>query len=103
MPLSRHAPVCLPAICVVESACLAGEGTISEAALERLLQALEEPDPRFVLAPLDRFVAIAVRGVSRADVPDLPDRVIAATAVSLGLPLVTRDRRIRAANVETIW
>jgi predicted nucleic acid-binding protein len=33
----------------------------------------------------------------------MPDRIIAATALSLGLPLVTRDGKIRASNVITIW
>jgi predicted nucleic acid-binding protein len=33
----------------------------------------------------------------------MPDRIIAATALALGLPLVTRDRKIRAADLETIW
>jgi predicted nucleic acid-binding protein len=33
----------------------------------------------------------------------MPDRIIAATALYLGVPLVTRDGKIRAADVETIW
>lgn len=33
----------------------------------------------------------------------LPDRVIAATALQLGLPLVTRDRRLQSAGIQTIW
>ncbi|MGH7200282.1 MAG: PIN domain-containing protein [Planctomycetaceae bacterium] len=33
----------------------------------------------------------------------MPDRMIAATALHLNLPLVTRDRRIQAANIPTIW
>jgi PIN domain nuclease of toxin-antitoxin system len=39
----------------------------------------------------------------RNEVPDLPDRVIAATALALRLPLATRDREIRASGIETIW
>jgi PIN domain nuclease of toxin-antitoxin system len=96
-------PIYVPAICVVEAIYLAEKGRIPLAALERLLLAVEEPNPRFVLAPLDRIVASAVRGVARADVPDLPDRVIAATAAALRLPLVTKDGRIRATNLETLW
>lgn len=33
----------------------------------------------------------------------MSDRIIAATTMHLGLPLVTRDQKIRAANVETVW
>jgi predicted nucleic acid-binding protein len=33
----------------------------------------------------------------------MPDRIIAATAFHLGLPLVTRDAQIRSANITTIW
>jgi predicted nucleic acid-binding protein len=35
-------------------------------------------------------------------VPDVPDRVISATALALGLPLVTANRQIRASGIETI-
>ena len=41
--------------------------------------------------------------VSRADVPDMPDRVVAATALYLGVPVISRDGKIRASNVQTIW
>jgi predicted nucleic acid-binding protein len=33
----------------------------------------------------------------------LPDRIIAAAAWHHCLPLVTRDRKIRACGIETIW
>jgi predicted nucleic acid-binding protein len=37
-------------------------------------------------------------------VPDMPDRIIAATALSLSLPLVTRDAKIQAVTtIQTIW
>ena len=45
----------------------------------------------------------AVAEISRAAVPDMPDRIIAATARRHGLPLVSRDRKIRACGIETIW
>ena len=39
-----------------------------------------------------------------AIVPEMPDRIIAATAQSLGLPLVTRDCRIQNLSaLVTIW
>jgi predicted nucleic acid-binding protein len=45
-----------------------------------------------VIAPLD-----AVQKISRMTVPDMPDRIIAATAAHLNADLVTRDRRLQAA------
>jgi PIN domain nuclease of toxin-antitoxin system len=72
-------------------------------ARERLLQALDDPDRPPRLVPLDRAVVDAVETVSRNDVPDMPDRIVAATALALQLPLVSRDARIRASQVQTIW
>jgi PIN domain nuclease of toxin-antitoxin system len=36
-------------------------------------------------------------------VPDLPDRIVAATAVALRAMLISRDGKIRASQVQTIW
>ena len=44
-----------------------------------------------------------MRQVSRAEVPDMPDRMVAATAVYFELPVTSRDRSIRAASLRTIW
>jgi PIN domain nuclease of toxin-antitoxin system len=60
-------------------------------------------DQLLVEAPVNRSVALAMRTISRTQVPDLPDRVIAATAVWLDVPLISRDRKIQASGVATIW
>ena len=44
-----------------------------------------------------------MKAIVRQEVPDLPDRVIAATALQLSVPVVSRDGRIRASSVQTIW
>lgn len=42
--------------------------------------------------------------IRRAIVPDMPDRIIAATALSLGLPLMTAGTEIRKlSNITTVW
>jgi predicted nucleic acid-binding protein len=41
--------------------------------------------------------------VQRDEVADMPDRIIAATALALGVPLFSRDRKIRESQVLTIW
>jgi PIN domain nuclease of toxin-antitoxin system len=100
---SAGQPIYLPAICLVEAIYLSEKGKIPASALDQLLRVIEEPGGSFVVAALDANIAVSIRNISRVDVPDLPDRVIAATAVAVGVPLVTKDRRIRAAQVETIW
>ena len=66
---------------------------------------MRSPILSFGLAPtpLDLRVTDALQQIRREDVPDLPDRVIAATALALHLPPVTRDRKIQAAAIHTIW
>jgi len=88
---------------IVELQYLIEKGRLPEAALERLDAALDNPNSALVMAPLDRAVARAMASIARDAVPDMPDRVIAATALYLGVPLVTKDGRIRMASVSTIW
>jgi predicted nucleic acid-binding protein len=57
----------------------------------------------FLEVPLDYDVAEAMQRVDRAQVPDMPDRIIAATALALGVPLITSDGKIRQSTVPTIW
>jgi predicted nucleic acid-binding protein len=71
--------------------------------IDRLSAALSDPDAGFTVAPLDENAAWAVQRISRDAVPDMPDRIIAATALSLGLPLATRDSAITKAGITTIW
>ena len=91
------------AISLVEIAYLFEKGALPEAVLERLEMAITDPDMEIETAPLDLAVAQAVRRIPRDAVPDMPDRIIAATALHLRLPLVTRDNRLRSADVDTIW
>ena len=44
-----------------------------------------------------------MRQIPRAEVPDMPDRLVAATAVHFGVPVISRDARIRSANLQTNW
>ena len=72
----------VPSICLVELTYLVEKGRLPVAARDRLIHALDDPTAPCSLAPLDRMVADALELVSRLEVPDLPDRVVAATAVA---------------------
>jgi PIN domain nuclease of toxin-antitoxin system len=73
------------------------------AVLPRLLAELDNSATTLELAPLDLGVVLALQDISRHQVPDLPDRIIAATGLHYRVPLVTRDARIRSCGVNTIW
>jgi PIN domain nuclease of toxin-antitoxin system len=68
-----------------------------------LKAALDDPEHVLKEAPFTGDIVDAMRQITRADVPDMPDRIIAATAVYFGAPVISRDSRIRTANLRTIW
>lgn len=55
------------------------------------------------VVPVSYAVTQILPHIPRDTVPDMPDRIIAATALHLGVPLVSRDRKIQAASIQTIW
>jgi PIN domain nuclease of toxin-antitoxin system len=95
--------VFVSAISILELVYLIEKGRMGEQALTRLLEGLSIPNAGLVCVPFDCRIALAARQIPRDQVPDMPDRIIAATALHLGVPVITRDRRIREAGVPTIW
>jgi PIN domain nuclease of toxin-antitoxin system len=93
----------VPSICLVELTYLVEKGRLPSVARERLIAALDDPDTACRLAPLDRAVADALEFIDRGMVPDLPDRVVTATAIALQVPLISRDGKIQTSIVQTIW
>jgi PIN domain nuclease of toxin-antitoxin system len=96
-------PIYIPSISLVEVVYLVEKGKLPAVVLDRLTNALSEPDSGFVIAPLNLSVALNILQISRDTVPDMPDRIIAATALDLGIRLVTRDSEISKTGIETIW
>jgi PIN domain nuclease of toxin-antitoxin system len=96
-------PIHLPSISLVEIRYLIEKGKLPKMAMRLLVDALDQPYANLQIAPLDLKVAVAIQNVPRDAVPDMPDRIIAATAFALGLPLVSRDRKIQASSIQTIW
>lgn len=92
------------AISIVEISYLIERRRLVDEVLTRVLNAVDNPNAGILLAPVDRYISETVRQINRATVPDMPDRIIAATALSLNLPLVTCDGKIQAlTTIQTIW
>ena len=84
-------PVFVPSICLVEIIYLVEKGRLPMVALDRLMVAFDTQSTAFRVAPLDVHTAMFMKQIPRDAVPDMPDRIIAATALRPGLPLVSRD------------
>ena len=67
------------------------------------MREVESDDALLVEIPFDRNIALSLRQVDRSQIPDLPDRIIAATALYLNVPVISRDRRIQLSSIDTIW
>lgn len=95
--------VAIASVTLAEIVYLVEKGRIHPQAFDRILAALEQDKPTLIEIPFDRKIARAMQQIDRSQVPDLPDRMVAATALSLGLPVASRDRKINSSIVETIW
>src|SRR5260370_38944940 len=93
----------ISAISLVEIVYLVERGRIAGHAFDLFVSQLSQDNPAFTVVPLDTRIDEVLRRISRNLVPDMPDRIIAATALHFGLPLITRDRRLQAAAIERGW
>jgi len=95
--------IAISSIALAEVVYLIEKRRIDVAAFDRVLAALNRPAATLIEIPLDRTIVQTMREVERSEVPELPDRIVAATALHLGVPAISRDRKIRASVVATIW
>ena len=90
-------------ISLAEIVYLAEANRIPEDSLAYLLESVDIADQFLAEIPFDRQIAQAMPLAERAQIPELPDRIISATAIHFDVPLITSDRRIRSSDVETLW
>jgi len=93
----------ISAISVAEIVYLVEKQRIPATALSELHSATANPKAVLQHVALDEKIAVKMSEVARRDVPDLPDRAIAATALFYAVPVLSRDGRIRASNIRPIW
>ena len=91
------------AITLVEVRYLIDKGKMVEEVFNAIQMALQDKNTSIRLASLNLSIANTIQQVTREHIPDMPDRIIAATALRLNLPLVTCDEKILASDITTIW
>lgn len=93
----------ISAISLIEIVYLAEKAKINPETFERLIQSIEADNAALVEIPVTGKIAKRMREVSHDAVPDMPDRIIAATALELSVPIISRDGKIKASGLKTIW
>jgi PIN domain nuclease of toxin-antitoxin system len=94
----------VPSIILVEMIYLVEKGKLSANLLQRLLSAVSMTGGSYTIAVLDSGTAQAMFSIPRTSIPDMPDRIIVATAYQLNLSLISRDDKIHKAGVvSVIW
>ncbi|MCZ7644009.1 MAG: PIN domain-containing protein [Planctomycetota bacterium] len=93
----------LSAISVCEIVYLQERFKIPQQTGDALAAMLNAPNPGLMALPVDVHLALELPKVPREKVPDLPDRIIAVTALRLRVPLLSPDERLQAADVNAIW
>lgn len=99
----RGAQIAVSSISLVETAYLEEKGRVPTGTLSGILTLLDAPNALLVEIPVSREIIAALLSIARDEVPDMPDRVIAATALHLGISLISHDARITASHVQTVW
>lgn len=90
-------------ITLVEIIYLTEKGRIPPQTLDLIATAFQSADNVLVDVPFDLGVALVLPQIPWSVVPDMPDRIIAATALYLNVPVISRDGKIQASNLQTIW
>jgi PIN domain nuclease of toxin-antitoxin system len=91
------------AITLAEMVYLTEKGRIVSNALRDVYAATESPNAVLRNVAFDDKIARRMAEIPRRDLPDLPDRVIAATALVYKVPVLSRDRRIRTSTIQSLW
>jgi PIN domain nuclease of toxin-antitoxin system len=96
--------ILIPGIALIEMVYLVEKGRLDAGLVDQVFSALDVVGGSYTVAPLDHHTAQALRFIPRSAVPDMPDRIIVATAHQLGLPLITKDSAIHEADVvSVVW
>ena len=96
---SGRAQILIPSIALVEAIFLLQRQRISETVVAQLMALSEETDATLCVVPLDMAVVRALKDFGPAAIPEMPDRIIAATARALDVPLLTTDPSIAESGL----
>jgi PIN domain nuclease of toxin-antitoxin system len=101
--IADGSPILLSAVSVAELIYATEKMRLPQGVLDIILDTVQREHHGLKVVPFDYEMAETMRQIPRDIVPDLPDRMIAATSLTLGIPLITADEKIRRSGIPVIW
>ena len=99
-----QAEIFIPSIVLAEVVYLTERQRVPADQIDRIANLPDTPGSHYHAVALDTQIIQTMRRIPRETVPDMPDRIIAATALFLGLSLLTRDSRIaQLGMIQCVW
>jgi PIN domain nuclease of toxin-antitoxin system len=90
-------------ITLVEMVYLVEKGRIPSHEFSLLARQLADPDSLLREIPVNLEIARTLTQINASQIPDMPDRIIAATGLNLHVPIISRDAKIQLSTIQTIW
>ncbi|BAZ17025.1 PilT protein domain protein [Calothrix sp. NIES-4071] len=93
----------IPTICLVEIIYLQERRRISANMKSQLDAALSTENTGLAVVNLTPGIVNTLATIPRDTIPDMPDRIIAATAKHMNLSLISRDAKIVSSGISILW
>ena len=93
----------LSAITFAEIVYLIEKRKIPVESLSILAAQLDNPISGLTEIPFTLSLARTLSRINPVQIPDMPDRIIAATALHYNVPVISKDHRIQLPILTTIW
>lgn len=101
--VQKNDQIAVSTITLVETVYLIEKGKVTSEIFSRLARTLDSPNGNLVEIPLSLAIARTLAQIDVTKIPDMPDRIIAATALYLNVPIISRDGRIALSGLMTVW
>jgi len=103
MAIVKNESIGISTISLIELIYLTEKKRIPDTALDNFRKEQDSESSILQIISLNSNISFGIRNIERDSVPEMPDRIIAATALHFSLPLITRDHKIQHSIVDTIW
>jgi predicted nucleic acid-binding protein len=93
----------ISSITLVEMVYLIEKSKIPAGRFTQIVRMTRQSHEGLVEIVVDANIARSVSEIDKIKIPNMPDRAIAATALYLQVPVVSKDAKIQLSGLNTIW